>query len=95
LDRNPAVLYSLLFICTFEIAEMFESPRRIIFLAADAVRKHPRWEVEQAAVPLILSVVLCIVVVLAWWKHHSKVALGGIPALHPAGVSDETHQPGQ
>ena len=54
LDRYPAYLYALLFACTFEIAEMFDSLRHIAVLAAKATMRFTSGEVVSVAMPLLL-----------------------------------------
>ncbi len=72
LDRRPAFLYGFLFVFSFEVAEMFNSLQRILFLGVDAFHRYPRWQWKEFAAPLLLSGVLSIVAwVIWWWKHHS------------------------
>src|ERR1019366_3516273 len=47
LGRRPAYLYCLLFMWTFEIAEMFDSLRLIGVLGVKIALKYPRWEMEE------------------------------------------------
>ncbi len=72
LDPYPAYLYTLLFACTFEIAEMFNSVRHIAVLAVRTALRFNSGEMEAAGIPTLVAL-LCL---LAWlrWRNHRAVA---------------------
>jgi len=70
LGRRPAYLYCLLFMWTFETAEMFDSLRQIGVLGVKIALKYPRWEIEELLGPLLLAGLLGVLGWLLWRKHH-------------------------
>jgi membrane-associated phospholipid phosphatase len=70
LDRRPAYLYCLLFIWTFEIGEMFDSVRHILFFGVKVALKYPHRQLGKVAAPLFLAGLLCVLARLMWRKHR-------------------------
>jgi undecaprenyl-diphosphatase len=72
LDPYPAYLYALLFVCTFEIAEMFESLRQLAVLAAKTVMLLTPGEVNAVGIPLLVL----LLGILGWlcWRRHKAAA---------------------
>lgn len=70
LDRRPAYLYTLLFVWTFEMGEMFDSVRHVGVLGLEIARKHPSWYLEEIAASLLLAGLLCVLAWLVWWKRR-------------------------
>ncbi len=70
LERYPAYLYALLFACTFEIAEMFDSFRQLAVLGARTVMLLTPGELNAIGIPLLV-VLLCALGWLRWQKHKA------------------------
>ncbi|HKT12456.1 MAG TPA: phosphatase PAP2 family protein [Terriglobia bacterium] len=68
LDQQPAYLYALLFACTFEIAEMFDSLRHITVFGARATMLLSPGAVVAAAIPLLAM----LLGMLAWLRLRSR-----------------------
>jgi hypothetical protein len=68
LDPHPALLYSFLFICTFEIGEMFSAVWQFAVLGGEVARKFPHWELFEAADLLLIVAVLPFLAYLVLWK---------------------------
>jgi undecaprenyl-diphosphatase len=73
LGRRPGYLYFLLFVWTFEIAEMFGSLYGIGLLGVKIALKCPRWEIEAFFGPLLLTGLLGVLGWLSWRKHHPLI----------------------
>ncbi|HET7214346.1 MAG TPA: phosphatase PAP2 family protein [Terriglobia bacterium] len=71
LDQYPAYLYALLFACTFEIAEMFDSLRHITVLGARATMRFTPGAVVAVAIPLLV-VLLGLLVWLRLWRRKEQ-----------------------
>ena len=72
LDPYPACLYALLFACTFEIAEMFDSLRQLAVLAARTVMLLTPGEMNAVGIPLMVL----LLGILGWlrWRRHKAAA---------------------
>lgn len=68
LDQYPAYLYSLLFACTFEVAEMFNSVRHIAVLCAKGLMRFSAAEVNIVGIPILVTLL-----VLLGWTHRQNL----------------------
>jgi undecaprenyl-diphosphatase len=71
LDRRPAALYALLFVCTYEVGEMYDSVRQLGILGLRTARRYPAWEVGAVAGPLLVAALMGALVWLKWEKRSS------------------------
>jgi undecaprenyl-diphosphatase len=70
LEPYPGLLYALLFTCTFEIGEMYDSLRHVVVLGAKAVMRLTPGEVNTVGIPLLV-LLLCALGWLQWEKHRA------------------------
>ena len=73
MEQHPRYLYSLLFLWTFEIGEMFDSLRQFGVLGVKIVLRYPRGRVEEVVGPILVAGLLGVLSWLVWSKHHSAI----------------------
>jgi hypothetical protein len=74
LNPRPAYKYGFLFLCTFEIGEMFDSLRDAIAVFRTPLKYYFRWRIEEVVALLVLGL-LCAATCLKWRKYKT---LGGM-----------------
>lgn len=72
LDQHPAFLYSFLFVCTFEIGEVFSSVWQFAVLGGEVAHKFPHWELFEAADLLLIVAVLPFLAYLVLWESKRR-----------------------
>jgi undecaprenyl-diphosphatase len=77
LERRPAYLYSLLFFCTYQVASLFMSMLRFLFVGIGIYKRCTHREVEAVAAASLLAGLLGIAAWLKWARNHSVVVHSG------------------